>query len=62
MIVRDPQSDLFILICTSCGARLHIDSDTGFGAASLAAGAGWVLGLRDYCRDCPPATKRQKGR
>jgi hypothetical protein len=55
MIVRDPKSDLFIAICTGCGMREHIDSDTGFGAASLASGAGWSLGLRDLCRDCRPS-------
>lgn len=64
MIVRDPSSDLFIAICDTCGHRLHIDSDSGFGAASLAQRAGWTLGLRDRCRDCPEpaASRRQTGR
>lgn len=53
-IVRDPKSDLYIAICTACGTRVHIDSDSGFGAASRATNSGWVLGLRDLCRDCAP--------
>lgn len=64
MIVRDPQSDLFIAICDTCSTRLHIDSDTGFGAASLAQGAGWTLGMKDRCRKCsePAASRRRTGR
>jgi hypothetical protein len=63
VIVRDPKSDLFIAICAQCGIRVHIDSDSGFGAAANATRSGWALGLRDLCRDCAePADARPKAR
>lgn len=52
MIRRDPMSNLFVAVCGACDLHEHINSDSGFGAASLATGAGWTLGLRDLCRDC----------
>jgi hypothetical protein len=63
MIVRDPQSDLFIAICAECDTHLHIDSDSGFGAASLTTRAGWSLGMHDLCRECAEtAPKRTRKR